>query len=323
MQAIAWLVGAALLLGVGAVRSLEEDAPAAVQPAATPVVASPSPSPSPSVPPPPPPPAPRAQSARRSTALPELDVESVLGPPPGPQNDPRPARTAAPADRFAFLVGVTDYRSPTKDTIGSADDVQFIATQLRASGWLPQNIRVVVDGEATGAAIRDGMAWLAAQSRPGAFGLFHYSGHVKQKGGGREALWPVDRAFIDDREVTTALGRVQGRLWVDIAGCEAGSFVDGLPNDRVLFSGSSKGKEKSYEYPPWKMSVWSGLVFDAGLSQGQADADGDGRTTIGETLRYAQYYAQAITLGQKPYGRQTPQFAGAPDLGWTLADPPA
>lgn len=324
VEATAWLVGAALLLGVGAVLALDEDAPAAAAPVVTPVLASPSPSPSPLPPlPPPPPPPPKFESALRSAALPELDVESVLGPPPGPQHDPRPARTAAPADRFAFLVGVTDYRSPTKDTIGSTDDVRVIATQLQANGWLPQNIRVVVDGAATGAAIRDGMAWLAAQSGTGSFGLFHYSGHVKQKGGSREALWPVDRAFVDDREVTAALGRAQGRLWVDIAGCEAGSFADGLPNDRVLFSGSSKGTEKSYEFPPWKMSVWSGLVFDAGLRQGQADADGNGRTTIGETLRFAQYYAQAITLGQKPYGRQTPQFAGAPDLGWTLADPPA
>ncbi len=33
--------------------------------------------------------------------------------------------------------------------------------------------------------------------------------------------------------------------------------------------------------------------------------------------------AQAITLGQEPYGRQTPQVAGDPVLGWTLADPPA
>jgi len=30
-----------------------------------------------------------------------------------------------------------------------------------------------------------------------------------------------------------------------------------------------------------------------------------------------------ITYGQKPYGRQTPQYARADDLGWTLADPPA
>ena len=326
-EATAWGLGAALLLGTGVVLSIDDPPAPPAEVETTPVVALPSPSPSPSVEPsppaPPPPPQPRVQPAFRSAALPDLDVESVLGPPPGPRNDPRPLRTATPADRYAFLVGVTDYRPPTKDTIGSANDVAFLAAQLEASGWLPQNIRVITNGQVTGAAIREGMAWLAQKSVPGTFGLFHYSGHVKQKGGTREALWPVDRAFVDDRDVTAALRTAQGRLWVDIAGCEAASFMEGLPNDRVLFSGSSKGTEKSYEYPRWGMSVWSGLVFDVGLKQGRADADRNGRTTIGETLRYSQYYAQAITLGQKPHGRQTPQFAGAPDLGWTLSDPPA
>ncbi|MBW3638871.1 MAG: caspase family protein [Actinobacteria bacterium] len=331
VEATLWTVAAAVLVGAGVFLLIDRPT-AEAGPVAIPVVTAPSPSPSPSPSPVPspsvvpvlePPPVPRADPNIRAAAQPELDVESILGPPPGPQNDPRPLRTAAPADRYAFLVGVTDYRPPTKDTIGSANDVRYIAAELEKSGWLPQNIRMVTDGQATGAAIREGMSWLTAKSTPGTFALFHYSGHVKQKGGTKEALWPVDRAFIDDREVTALLGRSQGRLWVDIAGCEAGSFMDGLPSDRVLFSGSSKGTEKSYEYPPWARSVWTGLVFDLGLAQRQADADGNGRTTMGETLRYSQYYAQAITLGQKPYGRQTPQFAGAPDLGWTLADPPA
>ena len=263
------------------------------------------------------------QAPLRSAAQPDLDVASVLGPPPGPQDDPRPARTAAPADRYAFLAGVTNYRAPTVDTIGSTADVAFLRALLLRSGWLAENIRVVTDEQATGAALRDGLAWLAERGQPGTFTFFHWSGHVKQQGGTREALWPVDRDFVPDTEVTALLSRAQGRMWVDIAGCEANSFVDGLPNDRVLFSASSLQTEKSYEYPPWGMSVWTGLLFDLGLSQGQADADGDGRTTVGEALRYGQYYAQAITLGQRPYGRQTPQFSGAADLGWTLADPPA
>ncbi len=332
VEATAWGLGAALVLGAGVVLSVDKAPAMPAEVETTPMVSLPSPIPSPSAEPPPPPepqlplpasPDSRAAPTFRSAAQPDLDVASILGPPPGPQNDPRPLRTAAPADRYAFLVGVTDYRPPTKDTIGSANDVAFIAGQLTANGWLPQNIRVITNGQVTGAAIREGMAWLAQKSVPGTFALFHYSGHVKQKGGTREALWPVDRAFVDDRDVTAALSKAQGRLWVDIAGCEAGSFMDGLPSERVLFSGSSKGTEKSYEYPRWAMSVWSGLLFDVGLRQKDADADKNGRTTIGETLRYSQYYAQAITLGQKPYGRQTPQFAGAPDLGWTLSDPPA
>lgn len=290
-----------------------------VQPTASPV-AEPSPSPVvvPSLRP-----SARPRPSLGSAAQPDLDVASVLGPPPGPEVDRRPERTAPPQDRYAFLFGVADYRAPTTDTIGGARDVQLLRDSLVASGWLPGNVRVVTDAQATGRALRDGMAWLAAKGQPGTFALFHYSGHVKQKGGTREALWPVDRDFVDDTEVTRALSRVRGRLWVDVAGCEAGSFLPGLPSDRVLVSASSQQTEKSYEYPPWGTSVWTGLLFDLGLRQGHADADGDGRTTVGEALRWSTYYAQAVTLGQQPHGRQTPQVQGAGDLGWTLADPPA
>ncbi|MCY7365939.1 MAG: caspase family protein [Frankiaceae bacterium] len=331
-----WLVagasslGLVLLVGVASQAVSPDVAPAT--PAAAERLGEPSPTPSAeptpepaSEPTPEPPPAaePAPPPPARNAATPDLDVSSVLGPPPGPQPDQRPERTAAPRDRWALLVGVQDYRPPTVDTIGSAKDVRFIADALVASGWRADQIRVLTDEQVTGRALREGLAWLAERSRPGTFALFHYSGHVKQHGGQSESLWPVDRDFVRDREVTAALSRATGKLWVDIAGCEAASFLDGIPSDRVLFSGSSKAVEKSYEYPPWGMSVWTGLLFDLGLRQGQADADGDGRTTIGEALRWSTYYAQAITLGQEPHGRQTPQVAGDPVLGWTLAAPPA
>lgn len=273
--------------------------------------------------PPPPPPPPLVPVPVLAPAVP-VDVGSeALGPPPGPQVDQRPERVAAPQDRYAFLAGVTDYRSPTVDTIGSANDVRFVRDLLVDSGWRPENIRVITDGEVTGEALREGMRWLADVGQPGTFTHFHWSGHVKMLGGGTEALWPVDRDWVRDQEVTALLQQVQGRLWVDVAGCEAGSFLPGLPSDRVLVSASSRDVEKSYEYPDWGRSVWTGLVHDLGIGQAGADADGDARVTIGEALRYATYYAQRITWNQRPYGRQTPQVEGDPVRGWTLADPPA
>lgn len=245
-----------------------------------------------------------------------------LGPPPGPQYDPPPARTAPPEQRYALLVGITHYRAPTHDTIGAANDVRYLASLLERNGWLPGNIRVLTDEAATGSAVRAGLAWLAGRSTPGTFTLFHYSGHVKQSDGS-EKLWPVDRDFVPDTEVAGALARGTGKLWVDIAGCEAGGFQESLASSRVLFSASSASTQKSYEYPPWGESVWAGLLLDLGTGQGGADADHDGRVTMGEALRYASYYAQALTRGQQPYGPQTPQVAGDPVRGWTLADPPA
>lgn len=257
--------------------------------------------------------------ARARTGVP---VEDSLGPPPGPQVDRVPTSFAAPQDRYAFLIGVTDYPSPTHDTIGGANDVRFIRQSLLAAGWLPQNIRAYTDRQVTGAVTREGLAWLAGKSGPGTFTLFHYSGHVKQAGG-HEKLWPADRDFVTDTEVASLLARGTGRMWVDIAGCESGGFIENLPSGHRLVTTSSLRSQKSYEYPQWGESVWTGLVFDLGLGQGQADADRNGTTTVGEALRYASYYAQAITLHQTPYGRQTPQVEGDAVLGWTLENPPA
>jgi hypothetical protein len=321
VRTTATALAAVLAAGLTTAAGFESPAPALAEPVTSsslPVEelrAAPQPLPVPEPPPEPPPP---STDCKHPTP-----PEVCLGPPPGPQHDERPERVAAPQDRYAFLAGITDYRKPTTDTIGGANDVRVFAQLLYDSGWLPENVRVLTDGQVTGAAVRDGMAWLAAKGEPGTFSLFHFSGHVKQFGGRNEALWTVDRDWVHDRDVAASLSKVRGKMWVDIAGCEAGSFLPGLPSDRVLFSGSSRDVEKSYEYPEWSMSVWSGLVLKLGMQEGAADADGDGRVTIGEALRYATYYAQVITWTQRPYGRQTPQVEGDPVRGWTLADPPA
>jgi len=246
----------------------------------------------------------------------------ALGPPPGPQYDAPPAQTAAPQDRYALLVGITDYRGRTKDTIGSTRDVLLIAGMLQSRGWLAANIRTLTDEQATGAAVRQGLSWLQAKSTPGTFTFFHYSGHVKQVGS-TVKLWPVDRDFIPETELASLLRGGTGKLWVDIAGCEAGGFAVDLPSSRVLFTASSLETQKSYEYPDWGLSVWTGLLFDLGTGQGAADANRNGAVTIGEAVRYASYYAHVITLGQRPYGPQTPSAAGDPVRGWTLDAPPA
>lgn len=320
VEATAWAAAAVLAAGVAVVAlDVVEPPVAAAAPAPAPVVAAPTPTPTPVV---------VKKKPAVKVAPPKKRAASVpapaLGPPPGPQFDPAPTRFAAPEDRYALLAGVTNYRSPTKDTIGSVNDVRYISTYLQSQGWPRENIRLLTDNQVTGKALRDGMRWLASKSQAGkTFTFFHYSGHVKQFGGQREALWPIDRDWVMDSQVTQLLGQVKGKAWFDIAGCEAGSFLPGLPSNDRLLSASSNAVQKSYEYPPWGMSVWTGLLFDLSMRQGNADANGNKVVTVGEALRYSTYYAQSITLGQRPHGRQTPQTAGDPVRGWTLANPPA
>ncbi len=219
-------------------------------------------------------------------------------------------RTARPEDRYAVLVGITDYRSPTKDTIGGVGDVQAVRRVLLNRGWRNDRIMVLTDERATGANISAGMRWLVDNSRAGqTFSFFHYSGHVKQTGG-QEFLWPIDRRFIADTTVASTLSKIRGSSWVNISGCEAGGFAAGLSDANTLFTGSSGTYEKSYENPAWDKSIWSGLVFDAGIHKGKADADGDRKVSVQEAVQYAAPRARQMTAGQRPYGRQTPVISG-------------
>ena len=228
---------------------------------------------------------------------------------PAPQKKAAPPPTAAPKDRWALIVGVTDYRGKVKDTRGGANDARLVRDVLLRHGWRSDRIRILTDGQATGRAVSDGIAWLQRNSSSRTFSFFHYSGHVKQKNG-REYLWPVDNAYIADNEVSRVLRAIRGTAWTNISGCEAGGFDEGLSSRRHLFTASSNVTEKSYEDPKTGFSVWSGMLFDEGLRDKKADRDGDGRVSVNEAYQYAAPRARTYTKNQRPHGPQTPEMRG-------------
>ncbi|MCA1719915.1 MAG: caspase family protein [Actinobacteria bacterium] len=181
-------------------------------------------------------------------------------------------------------------------------------TLLRA-GWRSDHIRVLTDNAATGKALQDGLTWLIGHSSASTASVFHYSGHVKQRDG-HEYLWPVDNAFYSDSSVTQAMRAVRGTSWTSIAGCEAAGFDDGLADRNHLFSASSASYEKSYEYPDWKMSVWTGVLWDQGLRKGAGDTNADGHVTVQEAVNWGAPRAAQITKDQRPHGPQHPYIAG-------------
>ncbi len=103
---------------------------------------------------------------------------------------------------------------------------------------------------------------------------------------------------------------VQGVSWTSIAGCEADGFNDGLSSAKRLFTASSAVDEKSYEHPEWGTSVWTGVLWQQGLRDGDGDTDGDGRVSVQEAARWGAPRAAVITDKQRPYGPQHPVLAG-------------
>ncbi|MCA1823117.1 MAG: caspase domain-containing protein [Mycobacteriales bacterium] len=245
----------------------------------------------------------------------QVGASTRVSAPRAPVREPKP-------DRWALVVGITAYRGRVHPTIGGANDARAVRAALLRNGWRSDHIKLLVDGAASAPAIRAGMQWLVARSARGGFAVFHYSGHVKQ-GGGHEYLWPVDNRLIVDTEIGNTLRALRGYAWLDFAGCEAAGFDEGLSSPQRLVTASSQADEKSFEWPEWRQSVWSGLVFDRAINYLDADDNNDRKVTIGEAVRYGVRAAPMLTRDQVYFGfsPQHPYVAGGDGRDWTFAGP--
>jgi hypothetical protein len=223
-----------------------------------------------------------------------------------------PGASAAPApaagERWALIVGVDRFQGGTRPNYGAVNDAADVRQALIKNGWADDHIKVLTDGAATAGAIRAGLQWLVDHSSPNGMSVFHYSGHVKQTGS-TEYLWPHDNAFIADTELAGKLRQLKGQAWVDISGCEAAGFDEGISAPNRLFTASSRANEKSYEIPDMRQSVFTLLLVEQGLINGSADTNGDRRVSIQEAWGYAAHRAPQFTAGAS-HGPQHPVMAG-------------
>ena len=243
-----------------------------------------------------------------------------------------PASAAPPAEpgKRALVVGVSQYQSPTRATFGGAGDAGAVKSALLRNGWSEDNIRTLVDGEATAANIRSGLDWLVNGSGPDTFSFFHYSGHTRQEPRGMadgdaeeydELLWSVDNQFIADGELGERLRGLQGRSVVSIAACEAAGFDDNISAPNRLMLSASRETEKAYEYSGAARSVFVELLFEQALLNGSGDADGNRAVSLQEAFAHAAAGAPVETANQEPYGPQNPVMTGGDGSQWFLSPP--
>ena len=153
---------------------------------------------------------------------------------------------ASGADR-ALLVGIDQYPK-VKPLEGSINDVQTMRQfALDTLGYRPDQIQVLLDGEATRAGILSALdRWLIEGSQPGDRVLFYYSGHGFQmpdadgdeKDRLDETLVSVDtepdgqggyRNMISDDELKTRFDRLADRqTTVIIDSCHSGTITRSL-----------------------------------------------------------------------------------------------
>ena len=149
--------------------------------------------------------------------------------------------------RKALLVGINAYPdAPLRGCINDVRQMQGLLKQYY--GFQDDGVKVLLDGAATVAGIKAGLAWLAEGGGDAdAVRIFHYSGHgtyVADKNGdepdGRdECLVPFDyksAGFITDDVLKTLYDKfpVSGNLTLVMDSCHSGTVNKAVAEDIVF-----------------------------------------------------------------------------------------
>jgi hypothetical protein len=231
--------------------------------------------------------------------------------------------------RLALVVGVTDYGYNVPDLRYAADDARAVAEFLvtpQGGGFKQADIRLLVNQQATLAAVRAGLTDFLAHAGPDDLVYLFIAGH-----GVASPTAPTERYFllhdsrVDDiqstalpmQELADALRdsvRAE-RAIVFIDTCHSGGIADagsrGVENNlinlyaEVLFRErgravltSSDVNELSYEHEKWGGHGVFTFALLEGL-RGEADVDGNGLVTAGELFGYVRNRVSVATSAKQ------------------------
>jgi hypothetical protein len=144
-----------------------------------------------------------------------------------------PAERIAPT-HWALLVGISDYINfddvEGGDLPGAEGDARFMRNTLVShSGFPEENVRMLLNGEATQAAIKAGITeWLATNARPGDNVTIFFAGHGSQ-------VWDENGDEDDGLDETLAPADVlPDSPAMDITDDMFGEWLAELPTDNVV-----------------------------------------------------------------------------------------
>ncbi len=221
---------------------------------------------------------------------------------------------------YALVIGVANYPNVRPLPNSVLDDARAISAMLQRAdraGYPQQNVRLLLDKDATKANILSGLSWLASSVQPDSTAVVYYSGHgglftdATNKG---NYLIPYDtrlnavkQTAISSDELTQALRAISSsRVVVMLDACHSGGTGEPkeLDPDIAIYKGgleeaaydqlkqgsgrvviaSSRSSEVSWVLPNAKNSLFTQCVLEA--MDGQAKQQGDGMLRIFDLVNY-------------------------------------
>jgi len=236
-------------------------------------------------------------------------------------------------DAVAVVIGIADYRSLPKADYANDDARAFYDYAIRALGVKPENIKLLVDGDAEEVEIlRTFRTWLPSRVKSTTDVYVYYSGHGLPAPDGQGLyILPLraDRDLIEDTaipfsKINAALQLAKARsVTIFMDACYSGQARSGetlvasarpisLRTENRLFPDAftvitaSQHDQISSSSPDLQHGIFSYYLMRG--MEGEADANKDGKITLGEMQVYLSENVgrQAAMMSRK----QDPQLIG-------------
>lgn len=236
-------------------------------------------------------------------------------------------------DAVAIIIGIADYKNLPRADFANDDAKVFYDYAIRALGIKPENIKLLVDGDADQAEIyRAFKTWLPSRVQSSTDVYVYYSGHGLPTADG-QGLYVLpqraDRDFIEKTAVTQAEinAAIQASkpksVTIFLDACYSGQARTGetllasarpvalkvgsqlFPENFTVIT-ASRADQISSSSPDLKHGIFSYYLMRG--MEGEADANRDGKITIGEMHGYLseQVTRQAGMMNRQ----QQPQLMG-------------
>lgn len=221
-------------------------------------------------------------------------------------------------DAHALVIGISRYlHAPELRTTQDAQDVAAALADPACCGYPPATVRVLLDGDATRAAILAALDALAHDTHESSTVFLYYSGHGAHAAGGNASYYLVpvdaaitsrdelDRTAISNAELTARLRAIPaGRLTVVLDCCRAADMAELRLDEAVAPLAQGRGRvvlaasrDAAYSMPGDRDSTMTGYLIE-GL-RGAASGVG-GVIRICDLFHYVQQHVAAQPLDQRP-----------------------
>ena len=223
-------------------------------------------------------------------------VSERPGPPIKPPGKDKPGKndgaatgilgTSVSGERYAIVIGISDYPGLDYDLNYCDDDAIDISNILtNVYEFAPENVTLLVDGDATRSAILTAIEDIPADADEVVFSFSGHGGYGEASDTDDEIVDEfivahngVDLMPIWDGELRLAFSGISVRAVFLFDSCNAGGMTDLAGKDRVICMAASE-TGLSYEYGTLQNGQFTYYFAEEGVLQGYADSydhDSDG-----------------------------------------------